>query len=153
MLVEAKCIMDAYDSPSCQHFKMGSTYQIERDGALAQLKTSGGKLGKYVFEFDRNAGPQDKPHDYSCKKPGCGKKFKSLAQLGTHTKVDHKDDPNPLAEDVADDEVVLKQTCKCKACDPPQTFDSRSALMKHRGEVHGANFFKKLDKAAVEQAA
>ena len=155
MNVTAKCIMDAFDSPSCQHFKMGSTYEIDRDGPLAQLKTSGGKLGKYVFDFDRNGTKTndgvDVVKDYSCKKDGCAAKFKTLNALGTHTKSAHKDDPNPLAEPDAEVEIVKPSTCK--QCDPPQVFNSRGEMMKHKGEVHGASFFKKLDKAAVEQAA
>lgn len=148
-MVQAKCIMDAYDSPSCQQFKMGSTYEIERDGTLASLKTSGGKLGKYVFEFDRNAGPDDKPHDYSCKKDGCGKKFKTLAALGTHTKTDHKDDPNPLAE--PDAEIV-------KPVDGRKV-KGKSFTCKHPGcgevlpHLYALKVHKKTHEVAVEQAA
>ena len=109
MLVAAKCLVDAYDSSSCQHFKMGSTYEIERDGPLASPQTNGGKTGKHVFEFDRNGTKTndgvDVVKDYSCKKDGCGKKFKTLAELGRHTNSDHKNDPNPLAE--PDAEVVV----------------------------------------------
>jgi hypothetical protein len=154
MQVEAKCIMDAWDSIACLPYKPGQgplpggLYKIDRDGPLAKLKTP---RGKYVFEFDRNSGPADKPHDYSCKKEGCGKKFKTLPKLGRHTNSAHKDDPNPMADD---EEAVILKTSTCKQCDPPQVFDSRGAMMKHKGEVHGAAFFQKgFGKQKVEAEA
>lgn len=149
MQVEAKCIMDAYDSPSCTLFKMGSTYQIERDGELARLKTSGGKMGKYVFDFDRNAGPDDAPHDYHCKKPGCEHlaSFKTLAALGTHTKTEHK-----AGEREESDEVVVAKdgrgkkkgkTFTCKHPDCGAVLPNLYAMGQHN----------KTHKTAVEQAA
>ena len=153
MKVTAKCIMDAFDSPSCQHFKMGSTYEIDRDGPLAQLKTSGGKLGKYVFDFDRNGTKTndgvDVVKDYSCKKDGCGAKFKTLNALGTHTKSAHKDDPNPLAE--PDAEVVVAKDMRGK------TRTNKGFTCKQCGEVlphlYALKVHKKTHEAAVEQAA
>lgn len=122
MFVLATCNADSWDSPSCTLYKRGQTYEIKRDGQLAKLK---GPRGEYVFEFDRNAGPDDKPHDYSCKREGCGKKFKTLNELGTHTREDHKDEPHPLAEPDADVVVAIDQrgkgkgrsfTCKTPGC-------------------------------------
>jgi len=128
MQVAAKCIMPASLSSPVQQLFMpgqgplpGGLYEIDRDGPLAALKTNGGKTGKYVFEFDRNAGPNDKPHDYSCKK--CDKKFKTLPELGRHNNADHKDDPNPLAE--PDAEVVVakdgrgRKTSRTFTCKEP----------------------------------
>lgn len=154
MLVKAKCVTRAWDSEATVMYEPGlgplpgGLYEIDRDGPLAHMK-----LGStYVFDFDRNCGPDDKPHDYSCKREGCGKKFKTLAALGTHTKTEHKDDPNPLAE--PDAEVVIVQKSTCKQCNPPQVFDSRGEMMKHKGEVHGAAFFQKgFGKQKVEAEA
>lgn len=148
MQVQAKCLMDAFDSPSCQHFKMGSTYEIDRDGPLAQLKTSGGKLGKFVFEFDRNANPTDKPHDYSCKK--CDKKFKTLPALGSHMNADHKDESSDAESDEEEVVVAVDQrgkrkggfTCKTPGC-------GVTVANLHLLKVHK----KTHEKAAVEQAA
>lgn len=123
-MVQAKCIMDAWDSVLCIPYKAGKgplpegLYEIDRHGPLAALKTP---RNKYVFEFDRNAGPDDKPHDYTCKKEGCGKRFKTLADLGTHTKVDHKSE---RAADNGEEVVVAKdqrgkranRTFTCKTC-------------------------------------
>lgn len=147
MQVEAHCIMDAWDSILCVPYKKGFNYEIARDGQLAQLKTP---RGAYVFEFDRNAGPDDKPHDYTCKKPGCGKKFKNLAALGTHTKQDHKDDM--IVADSDEEIVVAKDgrgkkkgktfTCKTEGCG--QILPNLYALKVHK---------KTHEKVAVEQTA
>lgn len=149
MQVEAKCIMDSYDSPSCTLYKMGGTYLIERDGPLAALKTSGGKMGKYVFEFDRNAGPDDKPHDYTCKKEGCGKKFKTLAALGTHTNSDHKESDRENSDDVVVAKDMRGKTRKnngfrCKTDGCGQVLPNLYALKVHK---------KTHEEAAVAQAA
>lgn len=118
MLVAAKCIMAAVDSTTTEYFKPGAgplpggLYKIDRDGPLAALKTAGGPRGKYVFEFDRNANPDDKPHDYSCKKDGCGKKFKTLAELGRHTHSEHRGES--VAESVGEEEVVVAKDMRGK---------------------------------------
>lgn len=149
-MVEAKCIMPAWDSVACMSFTPGQgplpegLYKIDRSGPLAELKTP---RGKYVFEFDRNAGPDDKPHDYSCKKDGCVKKFKTLADLGTHTKTDHKEesvreesDDVPVASDGRGKKKNKTFTCKdCGKSGIPNLY----ALGQH----------KKIHKAAVEKAA
>ena len=127
----------------------GGLYEIDRDGPLAQLKTNGGKTGKYVFEFDRNAGPDDKPHDYSCKREGCGKKFKTLADLGTHTKTEHKTERFESDEEV---EVVKDMRGKTKK---PHTFTCKEpgcgVVLPH---LYALKVHKKThEKAAVEQAA
>lgn len=134
MMVQAKCIMPASLSSPVQCLFMpgqgplpGGLYEIDRDGPLAKLKTNGGKTGKYVFEFDRNAGPDDKPHDYSCKKDGCGKHFKTLAGLGTHTKLEHKEESVTASESEDEPEVEFAKdgrgrkkgrtfTCKHPGC-------------------------------------
>jgi hypothetical protein len=125
----------------------GGLYEIERDGPLASLK-----LGQaYVFAFDRNAGPDDKPHDYSCKKEGCGAKFKTLAELGRHANSAHKNDPHPLAEPDAEVEVakdmrgktrkVKTFTCKHPGC---------GAVLPH---LYALKVHKKTHEVAVAQAA
>jgi hypothetical protein len=142
MLVKAKCVTVAWDSPNATRYEPGAgplpggLYEIDRDGPLASLK-----LGStYVFEFDRNANPDDKPHDYSCKKDGCGKKFKTLAALGTHTKVDHKDDAEPPEKpeddepDEEEDEQVRARTCFL--CDPPKVLKSPYGLQLHNQKSH-----------------
>jgi hypothetical protein len=152
MQVAAKCIMAAsLSSPVQQYFVPGGgplpggLYEIDRDGPLADLKTSGGKLGKYVFEFDRNAGPDDKPHDYSCKKPGCDFKAKNLAALGTHTKQAHKDDPNPLAE--PDAEVTIVKDMRGK------TRKNKGFTCKECGEVLPHLYALKVHKKTHAKAA
>lgn len=94
MLVKAKCMSPAWDSVNATRYEPNAgplpdgLYEIERDGPLASLR-----LGKnYCFEFDRNAGPDDKPHDYTCKRDDCGKKFKTLAELGSHTRSIHREE-------------------------------------------------------------
>lgn len=124
MLVKAKCITPAWDSDSATRYEPGNgplldgLYEIERNGPLASLK-----LGeRYVFDFDRNSGPDDKPHDYTCKR--CGKKYKTLPDLGTHTNQDHKD--GVIVAD-SDEEIIVKKdgrgkhsnrtfTCKEPGC-------------------------------------
>ena len=157
MQVVAKCIMPAWDSVACMPYSPGQgpfpggLYEIDRDGPLAKLMTTGGRTAKYVFEFDRNAGPDDKPHDYSCKRDGCGKKFKSLAALGTHTKTDHKGEANPLAEPDAEVFVIKSRqgkhknrtfTCKEPGCG--EVLPHLYALKVHK---------KTHVKVAVEEAA
>jgi hypothetical protein len=107
MQVAAKCVVKTWESKHAFMFDPGAgplpggLYEIDRDGPLASLKSA----GRYVFDFDRNAGPDDKPHDYSCKREGCGKKFKTLSDLGTHTREFHKDVPRGTSE--PDEEVVV----------------------------------------------
>lgn len=152
MLVKARCIMDAYDSPNGMPYKMGQTYEIDRNSPLAQLKTAPGPRGKYVFEFDRNANPDDKPHDYSCKKDGCGKKFKTLAALGAHSHQEHRGES--AMESVNDEEIVVAKdlrgahrkgktfTCKTEGCGV--VLPNLYALKVHK---------KTHEKDAVTQAA
>lgn len=117
MLVRAKCVTPAWDSVRAVMYMPGGgplpegLYEIDRDGPLASLK-----LGStYVFDFDRNDPFGDKPHDYSCKKEGCGRKFKTLAALGTHTRSDHKDDAVVADEEepsTEEEEQLKKITCE-----------------------------------------
>jgi uncharacterized C2H2 Zn-finger protein len=144
MLVEAKCVARAWDSKNAMYFYPGEVYKIDRDGPLATLKVGTG----YVFEFDRNAGPDDKPHDYSCKR--CGQKFKTLADLGRHSNKEHKN--ADLITDDGDEPVSIQTPCRCKPCD--QTFPSRGELMKHKREVHKIGLgIKKQVEAKDEVAA
>lgn len=153
MLVQAKCVVKTWESNHAFMFEPGGgplpggLYEIDRDGALASLKAA----GRYVFDFDRNAGPDDKPHIYTCKKPGCEslKPFKTLNDLGTHTRTAHKDEPNPLAE--PDAEVVVAVdgrgkrkggfTCKTEGCGV------------HVNNLHELKAHKKTHKDAVAVAA
>lgn len=99
MLVKAKCITPAWDNVNAIRYEPGwgplaeGLYEIDRNGPLASLKVG----DRYVFEFDRNGTRTndgvDVVKDYSCKREGCGKKFKTLNALGTHTREDHKDEP------------------------------------------------------------
>ena len=156
-MVEAKCIMPAWDSINCVQYipgqgpLPGGLYKIDRESDLAKLKTAGGAKGKYVFDFDRNAGPDDKPHDYSCKKEGCGEKFKTLAALGSHTRSAHRDDDEVDEEPV----VVAKdargknkgKTFKCKVCS--EVFPNLYAITQHN-KTHVA---KPSAEAAVTETA
>lgn len=125
-MVVAKCIMNAWDSVACLPYNAGKgplpggLFEIDRDGPLAKLKTP---KGNWVFEFDRNAGPDDKPHVYTCKRPGCEalKPFKTLAALGSHTKTAHKE--VRVEDDEEEEEPVAKKrgahsgrTFTCKVC-------------------------------------
>jgi hypothetical protein len=165
MLVRAKCVMRAWDSEATVMYEPGfgplpgGLYEIDRDGPLAHMK-----LGStYVFDFDRNGirtnDGVDVVKDYSCKKEGCGKKFKTLNALGTHTREAHKDDPNPLAEPDAEVVVVKSQqgkhknrtfTCKVEGCGAvlPHLY----ALKLHKRE-HANHVQVEVTEGAVEQAA
>ena len=124
MLVKAKCVTAAWDSVNATLYEPGNgplpdgLYEIERDGPLASLKLG----GIYVFDFDRNRGPDDKPHDYTCKKDGCGKKFKTLAELGRHSNAEHRDS-GVAAADGEEVELAVDgrgkkkaRTFVCKVC-------------------------------------
>lgn len=147
MQVTAKCIMAAYDSVNCTSYKPrqgplpDGLYEIDRNGPLAQLKTNGGKTGKYVFEFDRNAGPDDRPHIYSCKKPGCEtlKPFKTLAELGSHTRTAHNQDAVAAEPDAGDDEEEDDLSDRtCTICDPPKVLRTPHGLNLHKLKSHPA---------------
>lgn len=133
MLVKAKCITPAWDSVNCTMYQPGfgplpdGLYEIDRDGPMASIK-----LGStYCFEFDRNSGPDDKPHDYSCKK--CGKKFKTLPALGTHTREDHKDDVIVVDSDVVEEDFSLRT---CNKCSPPKVLKTPHGLRLHDMKSH-----------------
>lgn len=138
MQVKAKCVIMAWDSSTSMLYKPGEgplpdgLYEIDRDGPLAKLK-----LGStYCFEFDRCANPADKPHDYTCKKEGCGKKFKTLPELGTHVKTDHKDETAvPVGEDEDEEEIDLTDRT-CFICDPPKVLKSKNGLRLHNEKSH-----------------
>jgi uncharacterized C2H2 Zn-finger protein len=142
MIVAARCTAAAWESNSCVMLVPGGgtlpdgRYEIDRDSPLAELKIG----GRYVFEFDRNntrtSDGVDVVKDYSCKKPGCGAFFKTLSELGTHSKTAHA-----AGEELAepDAEIVsVKAPCRCRPCD--KEFPSRADLMKHKREAHGLNF-------------
>lgn len=153
MKVRAKCIARCWDSANSKEYvpnggPYGGLYEIDTDSQLATLTTSpvaydekgnairyvrgiDGVLKMvpairppYVFEFDRNANPDETPHDYACKK--CGKPFKTLAELGRHSNQEHRDVlvAASLAEPDFDEPVVAEtrgkkkgKTFKCKTCD------------------------------------
>lgn len=136
MLVKARCVTPAWDSVGAVMYEPGrgplpeGLYEIDRDGPLARLK-----LGStYVFDFDRNCGPDDKPHDYSCKKEGCGKKFKTLSDLGSHTRSEHKD--VAILEPTGEDEEVDLSDRTCNICVPPKVLRSAYGLRLHNEKSH-----------------
>lgn len=140
MLITAKCIINVFETNSCVLYTPqggplpDGLYEIDRDGPLAKIK-----LGStYCFEFDRNAGPDDKPHIYSCKKPGCEalKPFKTLNNLGTHTRSAHKDDLNPLAEPEGEDEVLDLSDRTCTICQPHKVLRTAYGLRLHNEKSH-----------------
>ena len=149
-MVAAKCIMEAWDSLACVPYRPGQgplpggLYEIDRHGPLAALRTP---RGKPVFEFDRNAGPGDKPHDYSCKMPGCEhlKPFKSLPELGSHTRSAHSQ--NAVAAEPDDDEEEEEDLSQrtCARCTPPKVLKTPHGLRLHNLKSH--------PEAAVEEAA
>lgn len=139
MRVAAKCIKEAWDSMSCVLYKPGhgplpeGLYEIDRDGPLAKLKTADGKLGKYVFEFDRNAGIDDeKPRDYTCDK--CGKDCKTLPGLGTHMRTEHKDVAVTEPEEENEEDDFTDRTCT--VCDPPKVLKTPHGLRLHTLKSH-----------------
>lgn len=151
MLVKAKCVMKAFESNACLMFEPGcgplpgGLYEIERDGPLASMKV--GNID--VFQFDRNAGPDDKPHDYTCKKlvdgEECGKKCKNLAELGNHVNKMHKE----AAEIPVDDEpVVVREDGRKK----PRTFTCKECgeILPH---LYALKVHKKTHEVAVAVAA
>lgn len=178
-IIDALCLNDAWDSTACFYYEKGRTYQIDTDTDMAHMMVrpmSSGKMNKDgeivaakltrpplpVFQFDR-AAPLGStgngvPNDYTCKKCGAtkdpyGRPF-TLPSLGTHTHSVHNEAEVVESDDDSDEEVVVVRIQTCKQCDPPQKFDSRSALMKHKGDVHGASFFKKgFGKQEVEAEA
>jgi hypothetical protein len=159
-IVQALCLNDAWDSAKCFYYEKGRTYPIDTDSELAHLTArplSSGKVdqktGEIVpvkpsraplpcFQFDRaaplGAMGTGVPSDYTC--DDCGKKCKSLNELGTHV---HKAHPKRPLVDESEEEVVVQELSTCKQCDPPQVFNSRGEMMRHKGEVHGARFFQK----------
>lgn len=174
MLVMAKCIAPAWDNRTTQAYVPGQVYEIDSESDLASLtvipvaynaegkavryvRDGEGKLKEipipkpaYVFEFDRNANPNDKPHDYTCKQ--CGKDCKTLNGLGSHTRSAHKDDAEPpeKPEDDEPKEAIVKdgrgkkkgKTFKCKRC--PEALPNLYAYRMH---------LKTHEEAAVTQAA
>lgn len=152
-MVSAKCVTPAWDSVNAISYVPGGgplpggLYEIDRHGPLSTLK-----LGStYCFEFDRNASPTDKPHDYTCKKCGAtkdplGKKF-TLNTLGTHNRTEHKDDE--VVEQVVDEPEDLSDRT-CNICVPPKVLKTKHGLNLHNQKSHP---FQSQPEAAVEQDA
>jgi hypothetical protein len=165
-IVQALCLNDAWDSQACFYYEKGRTYPIDTDTEFAHMMVrpmSSGKVDQKtgeivaakltrtplpVFQFDRaapmGAVGDGRPSDYTCKKCGAkkdplGRPF-TLNTLSTHTRTAHKEES---AEDETEGEAVVRKASTCKQCNPPQVFESRGEMMKHKGEVHGAKFFKK----------
>ena len=145
MLVNAKCIARAWDSGAAVLYYPGEVYEIDRDSLLASMKVG----NEFVFQFDRNANPSDKAHDYTCKRDGCGKKFGTLAELGRHVNANHKDsdgvpeDNEPVA--VREDGRKKKgRTFSCKVPGCGAVLPHLYALKVHK---------KTHDEGAVTQAA
>ena len=158
MMVKAKCVTRCWDSVNAIEYAPnggplpGGFYEIDRHGPLASMK-----LGStYCFDFDRNAGVDDKPHDYTCKKCGAtkdpkGKKF-TLATLGTHTKVEHKDEPaEPVGDELDDEQAEALALRTCNICDPPKVLKTPYGLRLHNEKSHP--FQSQPEKAAATMAA
>ena len=158
MLVKAKCVVQCWDSATATMCvpnggpEDGGQYMIERHGPLASIKFG----STYCFDFDRNAGPDHKPHDYTCKKCGAtkdpkGKKF-TLATLGTHTKVEHKEEPaEPVGDELDDEQREALALRTCNICDPPKVLKSVYGLRLHNEKSHP--FQSQPEKAAATMAA
>jgi|HubBroStandDraft_2_1064218.scaffolds.fasta_scaffold07948_2 hypothetical protein len=118
MKVKAKCLFPAWESNAAVAFSPGEVYEIEHDGPLAQLRFG----ASYVFQFDRNS-LSGEVHDYSCKKEGCGAKFKTLAELGRHSNAIHRnddlltdDEPAVIVKDGRGRKKGRTYTCKYPGC-------------------------------------
>src|SRR5665213_2828418 len=104
MLVQAKCALRTWDSNAAIMYEPnmgplpGGLFEIDTESKLYNLKTP---KGDYVFQYDRNAEP-GQVKDYTCKQ--CGKKHKTLAELGRHSNSEHK---NAEAIALADDEPIV----------------------------------------------
>ncbi len=138
MRVKAKCVTPAWDSTNTLMYVPGGgplpdgLYEIDRDGPLASLK-----LGStYVFDFDRNANPEDKPHDYSCKRPECAhlKPFKTLAELGRHSNAEHRGADIVVGDVEEEPEDLTDRTCFI--CQPPKVLKSKHGLRLHNEKSH-----------------
>lgn len=135
-LVKAKCVTPAWDSNAATMYvpdggsEEDGRYLIDLDGPLAKLK-----LGStYVFQFDRCDPFGDTPHDYSCKKAGCFKKFKTLNELGTHIRSEHKE--VAVVEEEAEDEEVDLSDRTCFLCKPAKVLRSAYGLRLHNEKSH-----------------
>lgn len=172
MVVQALCLHDAWDSASCLYYEKGRTYEIDTDSEIAKLTVrplSSGKVDQKtgeivaakltrapqpVFQFDR-AAPTTAvsggvARDYTCDE--CGKKCKSLNELGTHTRSAHP--PEPFADGTEDEDVEIVQVFTCKQCEPNIQFTTRGDLQSHKYSEHGIGVrFKKKDELKTEVEA
>jgi hypothetical protein len=137
MIVKAKCTAPAWDSPSAVYYAPGGgpleggLYEIDTEGPLPALKIG----NRYVFDFDRNANPEDKPHDYTCDE--CGKDLKTLPALGSHKRKEHAKSPAVDNEPVVVAKHGLKgrtATMKCRDCG--EKFPNLHALKVHKKKDH-----------------
>ena len=135
MKVKAKCLFPAWESNASIAFSPGEVYEIEHDGPLAQLRFG----ASYVFQFDRNS-LSGEVHDYTCKK--CGKKCKTLAELGVHSNAEHKNDGLLTDDEPA---VIVKdgrgrkkgRTFTCKQCGEvlPNLYATKVHKKTHQAET------------------
>lgn len=138
--VSAKCVMESWDSSTSLSYKPGQgplpggLYEIDRDGQLASLKTP---RGNYIFEFDRNANPTDKTHNYDCKVPDCGAKFKALSELGSHMRSQHKDANTVFVDASGEDDGEEELDLSDRTCDICQkVLKTPNGLRLHKEKAH-----------------
>lgn len=143
MPVRATCTFQAWDSPTATGFVPGQIVEFERDSPIGIRLASMKFGGRYVFEFDRNETRTNQgvtvEKDYSCKE--CGKKCKTLSELGRHTNAEHR---GRVADKVESEDVEIQRETKpvrCKPCD--LSFPTRAELMAHKREAHGQAGFPK----------
>lgn len=160
-VVDALCLHDAFDSTRCFYYEQGKTYPIDTESDLARMTVrplSSGRVDQKtgevvpvktrrvplpVFQFDRavpmGAYGSGKPYDYTCSQ--CGKKCKSLNELGNHV---HSAHPKEEFQDGTEDEeaeVVIERrgakkgrTFTCRVCG--EVLPNLYAIRVHNRDAH-----------------